>query len=895
MTDTRAFLHGGNTPYLESMLNQFNANPHSVEPYWRGFFEAMRLEAPAASTGVEGRIGQLVAAYRTHGHKCAHVNPLAPAPQMDADLDPATYGFTAADMAKKFPTQGLLAQKEAPLKDIVAALRRIYTSTLGVQYADLPNRGERMWLQGKLEDPTQTITFSRQKKHALLNSLMKASLFEDFLHTKFVGAKRFSLEGGEAYVPMMEALVEHSASFGVNEVVLGMAHRGRLNTLVNILQKPLALMFAEFKGALATTTADMSDVKYHMGKSYDITTAADKNVHVVLLPNPSHLEAVNAVVEGSVRARQKRKGAQGPRQVLPVLIHGDAAFIGQGVVAETLNLMALEGYNTGGTIHVVINNQIGFTACPSESCGTEYCTDFARMLQVPVFHVNGEDPEACLRVMQWAAEYRAAFGRDVVIDLVCYRKYGHNEGDDPTFTQPLMYKVIQDQKSPYENYAAALKAEGSLTDAEAEAILTAYQQSLQQAYTQAETLKEAPGPDEFKGGVWKNYARSGQDIKTAISPKTLAAVAQATTTIPSGFTPHAKVWKLIEQRAAMYGKGGILNWGAAEMAAYGSLLAEGYSVRLSGQDAKRGTFSHRHMVLKDVNSAAETNPLASMAAKGATLEVWNSPLSEEAVLGFEFGHSWADPHTLTLWEAQFGDFANGAQIVIDQFIASSATKWQRYSGLVMLLPHGSEGQGPEHSSARLERYLQLCADGNMEVMNLTTPAQLFHALRRQVLRPFRRPLVIMSPKSLLRHPQAVCTPQDLTEGEFQPVIADTLNPKSVQRVALCSGKIYYEALAHREKSDQGEKVALLRLEQLYPLPLDALKTALKQYGKAEWVWLQEEPRNQGAWTYVLDVWAHEYGLPLRLLARPAAASPAVGQLNRHNAEQNKLLEILFTF
>jgi len=664
---------------------------------------------------------------------------------------------------------------------------------------------------------------------------------------------------------------------------------------VNILHKPLELMFAEFKGGLSSKTTDMSDVKYHMGKSYDVTTPAGKNVHVVLLPNPSHLEAVNPVVEGSVRARQKRKGANGRRQVLPVLIHGDAAFIGQGVVAETLNLMALEGYTTGGTVHIVINNQIGFTAFPKESCGTEYCTDFARMLQVPVFHVNSEDPEACIRVMKWAAEYRAAFGRDVVIDLVCYRKYGHNEGDDPTFTQPVMYKVIKDMKCPYENYGVKLKNEGSMTDAEAENMLAIYEAELKQAYDKAEKMKEAPAPDEFKGGMWKNYSRIGNEVKTAISEKTLAEIAKATTTLPKGFTPHPKVWKLIEQRAEMYGKGGELNWGAAEMAAYGSLLAEGYSVRISGQDAKRGTFSHRNMALKDVNTGAEAQPIVSIAQKGATAEVWNSSLSEEAVLGFEFGHSWADPNTLTVWEAQFGDFANGAQIVIDQFISSSATKWQRYSGLVMLLPHGSEGQGPEHSSARLERYLQLCADGNMEVMNLTTPAQIFHVLRRQMLRPFRRPLVIMSPKSLLRHPQAVSTPADLTKGEFQSVIGDDVDAKKVQRVALCTGKVYYDALARREKDKNGSKVALVRVEQLYPLPADGIKAELRKYGKAEVVWLQEEPRNQGSWTYILDNLANEHNLNVRLISRPAASSPAVGQVYRHNAEQDKLLETLFTF
>ena len=909
--DKFSSLYGTNSPYLEDLYQQYQQDPASVPDNWRTFFASLG-DSPdmgssasvrtgdglvaAPTSDKQSRVSQLINAFRNFGHKRAHTNPLAPKPELDDDLKPIAFGLTVDDMKETFSTEGVLPQERATLHDIFEALKATYCGSIGVQFYDVANRAERLWLQQQMEKVQNRPEHSKEVRTRILKGLMVAEKFEQFLHKKFVGAKRFSLEGGESLIPMLDVMIDAAGEAGVTDIVMGMAHRGRLNVLANILNKPYTAMFSEFAGTVKAAEGDasMGDVKYHMGKSFDITTSKGYDLHVALLPNPSHLEAVNPVVMGNARARQHLKGDAERTKVLPLLIHGDAAFIGQGVVAESLIISTVEGYNTGGIVHVVINNQIGFTANPSDGFGTEYCTDFARMLQVPIFHVNGDDPDACAHVMQLAMEYRRKFKRDVVVDLVCYRRFGHNEGDEPGFTQPLMYEKIKKHDTTYSLYCNHVVNKGVFSDADIQKKLDTFTKQLDDAYETASKDGFKANKDMF-GGAWTGLSQDKAGaVKTAISKKDVEAVSKALTTWPKTFTPNPKVAKIIEKRGESLLKGGM-DWGSAEMAAYGTLLAEGFSIRLSGQDVKRGTFSHRHAVMFDAKTGEQVLPVAAMAQKGATMEVHNSPLSEEAVLGFEFGYALADPKTLTIWEAQFGDFSNSAQIIIDQFIASSEAKWDRMTGLVMLLPHGFEGQGPEHSSARLERYLQLCADGSMTVANYTTPAQIFHALRRQMHAKTRRPLVIMSPKSLLRHPKAVSSTDDLTKGEYQTLIDDAnVTASKVERVVLCSGKVYYDLLTGQEEHKNGSKVALVRLEQLHPLDGDALKKTLKAYSKAkDIVWAQEEPRNQGAWTYILDALPELIGKPVRYIGRVAAASPAVGSPKRHAAEQAAIVADVF--
>jgi 2-oxoglutarate dehydrogenase E1 component len=908
--DKFSSLYGTNSPYIEDLYQQYQQDPASVPDNWRAFFGSLGDASPATvvqtgdglaaapATDKQSRVSQLIQAFRNYGHKRAHLNPLATKPELDDDLKPIAFGLTVDDMDQSFATEGVLPAERATLREIFEALKETYCGSIGVQFYDLPHRAERLWLQQQMESVQNKPQQSKEVRQRILKGLMVAEKFEQFLHKKFVGAKRFSLEGGESMIPMLDVMIDAAGQDGVTDIVMGMAHRGRLNVLANILNKPYAAMFSEFAGTVKINEGDasMGDVKYHMGKSFDITTSKGYDLHVALLPNPSHLEAVNPVVMGNARARQHIKGDKERIKVLPLLIHGDAAFIGQGVVAESLIISTVDGYNTGGIVHLVINNQIGFTANPSDGFGTEYCTDFARMLQVPIFHVNGDDPEACAHVMQLAMEYRRKFKRDVVIDLVCYRRYGHNEGDDPTFTQPLMYQKIKAHETTYNLYVNQVVTAGTFSDAEVKETEDAFAKRLNDDFETASKDGFKPTKEMF-GGAWEglSQARIGS-IKTAIAKKDIDAVSKALMTWPKDFTPNSKVAKIIEKRADSLTAGGM-DWGSAEMAAYGSLLAEGFSVRLSGQDAKRGTFSHRHAVMFDAENGNQILPISQMAAKGATMEVHNSPLSEEAVLGFEYGYALADPKTLTIWEAQFGDFSNSAQIIIDQFIASSEAKWDRLTGLVMLLPHGFEGQGPEHSSARLERYLQLCANGNMTVANYTTPAQIFHALRRQMHAKTRRPLIVMSPKSLLRHPKAVSSLDDLTKGSYQSVIDDAhVTASKVERVVFCSGKVYYDLLARQEEDKNGAKVALVRVEQLHPLAEEALQKIIKSYAKAkDIVWAQEEPRNQGAWTYMLDALPDVIGKPIRFIGRVASASPAVGSLKRHAAEQEAIVAEVFKF
>lgn len=905
-------LYGSNTPYVDEIFKEYQQDPNSVSPEWRQFFEEVdrtgdaapvqfTVPAPAGAqitvSGIEPQhaaVSALINAYRSYGHRSARVNPLD-APVQDSALTLESHGLTSADLSKEFATEGLLKAPTAKLSEIHAALEKTYTSSIGVQYQDIGDMVERRWVREKMESCHNQPTLSEKELLNIYAGLNQANKFERYLHTKFVGAKRFSIEGGDAMIPTMQEMIEQAGSQGIEDVVLGMAHRGRLNVLAHIMKKPLEAIFSEFAGTVKREEGDDSqgDVKYHMGKSYDVTTESGNDVHISLLPNPSHLELVNPVVEGSARAKQDKKEGEGKSKVLPVLIHGDAAFIGQGVVAETLNLSTLKGYSTGGTVHIVINNQVGFTAVPEETVGTEYCTDFCRMLQVPIFHVNGDDSEACVHVMRMAMEYRERFGKDVVIDIVCYRRHGHNEGDDPTFTNPVMYHKIKKHKVPADVYKEQLLST-AVDSAKIAEVEESYNADLKKAY-------DIASKDGFKAQAdvftrqWSDFTKTEKtEVKTNVTKKCLEATSKALVTPPTDFTVNPKVMKLMERRSEMYKEGG-LDWGAAEMMAYAGLLQDGISIRLSGQDCKRGTFSHRHAVLKDSNDGSEWLPINDITDK-AQMDVYNSCLSEEAVLGFEFGYSLAEPRSLTIWEAQFGDFANGAQNIIDQFISSSETKWHRYSGLVMLLPNGMEGQGPEHSSARMERYLQLCADNNMTVMNPTTPAQIFHALRRQALRKTRRPLVVMTPKSLLRHPEAVSSIDDVTKGVYERVIADTTaTAKKVKRVVLCSGKVYYDLEARRKEDKNGDKVALVRVEQLFPLPERSIMDELAKYKSAEICWVQEEARNHGAWTFMLDNLGSLLSKPLRYIGRKAAASPAVGTMGQHTKEQQEIVNETFKF
>jgi 2-oxoglutarate dehydrogenase E1 component len=723
----------------------------------------------------------------------------------------------------------------------------------------------------------------------ILKHLTDAEIFEQFVHKNFVGAKRFSCEGAESMIAMLDLLIEYSAGHGVEEIVIGMAHRGRLNVLANTMNKNVREIFAAFRDNNPERNLGRGDVKYHLGQSTDRTTSTGRSVHLTLAFNPSHLEFVNPVVEGRVRAKQERRKRL---NVMPLLIHGDAAFMGQGIVPETLNLAGLEGYSTGGTVHLVVNNQIGFTTLPQDSRSTRYCTDITRMMKVPVFHVNGEDPEAVIQVTRLAIEFRQRFGKDVVIDMLCYRRYGHNEGDEPRFTQPVMYQLIDQKPTVREVYVRKLVESGQITQEQGDLLKAQRQDALAQALEETKTGDWLKPPNALEG-VWSGY-RGGPDTRvpegeTSVPREVLIDLATRLATLPEGFTPNPKIKTLLDTRRDRVVSGQPFDWGTGEHLAFASLVAAGHPIRLSGQDARRGTFTHRHATLFDTHTGVRHTPLAHL---GGRFEVYDSPLSEAGVLGFDYGYSLDTPEGLVIWEAQFGDFVNGAQVIVDQFIVSAEDKWSRLSGIVLLLPHGYEGAGPEHSSARVERFLQMAASDNIQVCNLTTPAQLFHALRRQVLRKWRKPLVVFTPKSLLRHKQAVSTIDDLTHGSFQRVIGDKdTDPKTVRRVLLCSGKVYYDLVEARKKQGKDD-IAILRVEQLYPLG-DALLKALSVYADGtQLVWVQEEPRNGGAWYFMNANLPAILGdrMPLSVVARPAAASPATGSHASHVLEQQRLLD-----
>jgi len=843
---------------------------------------------------------RLIHSFRARGHRIAQSDPLGAQSTYFPELDPAHYGLGPEDMDQPFTAGDLPGGSIQTLREIISRLTRTYCGALGVEFTHVQDPGRKQWLQQKMEQSENIPRLSSEERSHILEKLSAAELFERFLHTKFIGQKRFSLEGAEALIPLLDTIVESAPSYGVRELVLGMSHRGRLNVLSNILGKSYEAIFSEFEDSpLLDAPFGSGDVKYHKGFSSDRRVRTGERVHLTLTSNPSHLEAVDPVVEGRAKAKQVRAGDFEGQSIIPVVVHGDAAFAGQGIVAETLNLSQLRGYSTGGTIHVIVNNQIGFTTTPAEARSTLYCSDVAKMIQVPIFHVNGDEPDAVIHCVHLALEYRQRFGVDVVIDMICYRRHGHNEGDEPSFTQPLLYEKIRKRPSVMKLYAESLVASGSMPAEEAQRISQNLSDQLQQALQVIHT--RPPGPDEpyEPNGPWEGYSRTRptEDEGTAVAIETLMQVAEGLGRVPSYFHVHPKLRGLMDKRGKSVAENARLDWAMGEALAFGSLLIEGTPVRLSGQDSSRGTFSHRHAVFVDQETGEEYAPLAHIQENQARFEVYDSLLSEAAVLGFEYGYSLADPASLVLWEAQFGDFVNGAQVIIDQFITSAHVKWGRMSGLVMLLPHGYEGQGPEHSSARVERFLQVCAEDNIQVVNCTTPAQYFHVLRRQMRRSYRAPLVIFTPKSLLRSPQATSAPGELSEGSFRTVLDDPIasgSPEKVRRVLLCSGKVYYDLVNEREQllGDDAGTVAILRVEQLYPWPGELLAESISHYPKLDRVtWVQEEPSNMGPWTFVRERLQDVLrpGDKLAYAGRPEAASTAVGSNRIHRREQAALL------
>jgi 2-oxoglutarate dehydrogenase E1 component len=970
LTET-SFLYGGNGAFVEELYGQWAENPNSVEASWAAFFASLRepvaevkkaAEPPpwtAKSTpearpewlsaldgmwpAVEAKLGKAIAtktpeaspeavrkatldslraimmirAYRMRGHLAANLDPLGLADKPDtSELDPATYGFAAEDYDRPVFLDFVLGLETSSIREIVSILRRTYCGTVGVQYMHISDPNEKAWLQQRIEGKDKDISFTAEGKVAILKKLIEGETFERFLHKRFPGTKRFGLDGAESMVPALEQIIKRGGSLGVRDIVLGMPHRGRLNVLAAVMGKPYHVIFHEFQGgsSLPSDIEGSGDVKYHLGASSDRSFDGN-NVHLSLTANPSHLEIVNPVVLGKARAKQafalRDAPDAGRGHVLPLLLHGDAAFAGQGVIAECFALMGLKGYRTGGTIHFIVNNQIGFTTSPRYSRSSPYPSDSALMVEAPIFHVNGDDPEAVTFAAKVAIEFRQQFAKDVVIDMFCYRRFGHNEGDDPTFTQPLMYQKVRQQQSTREIYAGRLVGEGVITADAAEALVTEFEQFLDKEFDAGKSYKANKA--DWLDGKWSHIGMPDVEERgaTAVPMQKLRDIGLKLTTIPDHVNVHKTLNRVLEGRRDAIKAGEGLDWATAESLAFATLLDEGFPVRLSGQDSNRGTFSQRHADVVDQATEERYTPLNNIRPGQAHFEGIDSALSEEAVLGFEYGFSLADPNSLVLWEAQFGDFANGAQVVFDQFISSGERKWLRMSGLVQLLPHGYEGQGPEHSSARLERYLQACAEDNLQVANCSTPANYFHILRRQLHRPFRKPLVLMTPKSLLRHKKAVSKLSDLAEGSsFHRVLWDdaqhdngltSVKLKSddqIRRVILCSGKVYYDLLDDREKRGVDD-VYILRLEQFYPWPMKSITTELSRFKNAELVWVQEEPKNMGGWSFV-DPWL-ELTLDrmkikakrARYVGRPASASTAAGLMTRHLKELNAFLDEAF--
>ncbi|MBI3886567.1 MAG: 2-oxoglutarate dehydrogenase E1 component [Opitutae bacterium] len=904
-----------NASLVEEYYLRWQENPDRVDPTWRAFFQGFTLgsngqpPAAAASAGApvidsrkQSQVDSLLYHYRSIGHTQANLNPLAPATGRNPQLALAAFGLSDADLETAFDVGHYHAGTPMKLRDLVAALEKTYCGTVGVEYLHIQDTEVRRWLQERMEPTYLRPKFTKAQKIRILRRLHKAELFEKFLHTKYVGQKRFSGEGAESFIAAVDTLIDACPGEGVEEVVLGMAHRGRLNILCSVMRKPFELVFEQFsENYVPDTVAGDGDVKYHLGYESTLTTTSGKKVELRLATNPSHLEIVNPVVEGKVRARQRlRDDMVERRKVLALLAHGDAAVAGQGVVAETLNFSQLPGYTTGGTVHFVVNNQIGFTTDPHDARSTHYCTDVAKMIEAPIFHVNGDDPEAVCLVTHLALEFRCRWKRDVFIDMYCYRKHGHNESDEPSFTQPTLYRRIAAHPLVSTLYTRQLVAEGSLTADQGDAIKAEYSATLNEHLEKAKAREASKAAkrkaaDPFKGSnAIFQPAYTHKAIDTAVSAALIDRVVRTLTHVPADFQPHPKIRRFMEARAAAHEQHGPYDWGFGEALAFGTLMLEGKPIRLSGQDCERGTFSHRHAVFNDNQTGAKYAPLKNLDPQQASFCIYNSLLSEAAVLGFDYGYSLDYPDMLCLWEAQFGDFANGAQVVIDQFITSGESKWQRGSGIVLLLPHGQEGQGPEHSSARLERFLQMCAEDNIQVANLTTPANYFHALRRQVMRDFRKPLVVMSPKSLLRHPAAVSSLADFTSGSFQEIIDDAAAAAGkTDRLILCSGKVYYDLADYREKNSAA-RTAIVRLEQLYPLHTKRLAEIAQKYAGAKLIWCQEESANNGAWTFLAPQLEEIFGRKATYAGRDASASPAVGQLAVHRVEQAALVKDAFS-
>ncbi|GAB4390090.1 2-oxoglutarate dehydrogenase E1 component [Albidovulum sp.] len=970
-----SFLQGANAEYVESLYARYASDPAAVDASWAAFFRALgdsetdvrreargaswrrsdwppvpadeltaaltgewpaaaaemkgaadKIRAKAAEQGVaisEAQVRQavldsiralmIIRAYRIRGHLIADLDPLglrqeAPHPE----LDPKSYGFTEADMDRPIFIDKVLGLDHASMREILDIVKRTYCGTFALQYMHISDPEQAGWLKERIEGYGKEIAFTREGRKAILNKLVEAEGFEKFLHVKYMGTKRFGLDGGEALIPAMEQIIKRGGALGVKEIVIGMPHRGRLNILANVMGKPYRAIFNEFQGgSFKPEDVDGSgDVKYHLGASSDRTFDGN-TVHLSLTANPSHLEAVNPVALGKVRAKQAQINDTERSKVLPVLLHGDAAFAGQGVVAECFGLSGLVGHRTGGTIHIVVNNQIGFTTAPHFSRSSPYPTDIALMVEAPIFHVNGDDPEAVVHAAKVATEFRQKFHKDVVIDMFCYRRFGHNEGDEPMFTNPAMYKRIKTHKTTLQLYTERLVRDGLIPEGEIEDMKAAFQAHLNEEFEAGKSYK--PNKADWLDGRW-SHLDSKQDQnqrgETAITPALMAEIGAALTRVPDGFDLHRTVARQFEAKARMFETGTGFDWATAEAMAFGALLTEGFPVRLAGQDSARGTFSQRHSALIDQTTEERFYPLNHIRPGQARYEVIDSMLSEYAVLGFEYGYSLAEPNALVMWEAQFGDFANGAQIMFDQFISSGESKWLRMSGLVCLLPHGFEGQGPEHSSARLERFLQMCAQDNWIVANCTTPANYFHILRRQLHRTFRKPLILMTPKSLLRHPLAISDAEDFTTGStFHRVLWDDaqkghselkLKPDSkIRRVVMCSGKVYYDLLAERDARGLDD-VYLLRLEQFYPFPAQSAVKELGRFRQAEVIWCQEEPKNQGGWTFVepnLEWVLNRIGAKVqrpRYVGRAASASPATGLASRHKAEQDALVDEALT-
>ncbi len=941
-------LFGGNTVYIEEIYQRYLNNPSSVDASWRALFEEMHdremmprpswerspsavigqedaesktakkpekggAAAPAAATGKaidhsaiqdSFRVMMLIHAYRVRGHLIADLDPLKLTEnKYHPDLDPATYGFEEKDLDRSVFIGGALGKDNATIREVLDILHHTYCSTVGVEYMHIQHPEQRRWIQTRVEQMQGKYVLDSEAKREVLDSLIEIEAFEEFLQVKYQGVKRFSIQGGDSAISGLLAMISTASDLGVEEIVIGMPHRGRMNVLTTVMGKPYAEMFSLFHGNLdfPEWLDSSGDVKYHLGTSSDREMPSGKSIHLSLTANPSHLEVVNPVVVGKVRAKQDQKKDSEKTRVAGITLHGDAAFAGQGSVAETLALSELRGYRTGGTLHIIVNNQIGFTTSPAYSRFTPYPSDVAKSVQAPIFHVNGEDPEAVAQVCRMAMEFRQAFRRDVVVDVICYRKYGHNEGDEPMYTQPLMYTTIKQKKSPSAIYAERLIAEGVVTQEDVDQEFKEFNEFFNEQYEIAKDFK--PNKANWLEGHWSGFKKpeklDREEPDTGVDKKLLKEVGMVCGTVPEGFNINRKLARIFETRRETVAAGKSLDWATAEAMAYGTLLKQGYPVRLSGQDSCRGTFSHRHAVVVDQENEERYTPLNNIGGEQKQLEVIDSSLSELAILGFEYGYSLAEPGALTLWEAQFGDFANGAQVIIDQFISSGEVKWLRMSGLVMLLPHGYEGQGPEHSSARLERFLQLCGEDNMQVVNITTPANFFHAMRRQVLRNFRKPLIVMTPKSLLRHKLAVSTLDDMAKGtrftKLYPETDKLAADSKIRRVVICSGKVYYDLYQAREEKKIND-VALLRVEQIYPFPTNDLKKELKRYPNAEVFWCQEEPENMGAWFFVrhrIEQVLEELKLNDRVYyaGRKEAASPATGYYKIHDREQKALVDV----